>query len=52
MEIITTVIGIIFAIIIVGIVVDGFDKGMKNLSKGEEILFLIAILAIIIVIVL
>lgn len=40
-ELITTPIAYICVILIVGIIIESIDKGTKNLSANEEILFLL-----------
>jgi len=43
LELITTPLTIISVIAIVGIFVDGFQRGIDNLSRSEEIIFFIAL---------
>ncbi len=38
-------------ILILGIVVEGFDKGVSNLSRTEEVVFFLACLALLVIIV-
>jgi len=49
-ELITTPLIVVAMIVVVGVTVESIDKGISNLSRSEEIAFLISILVLIVMI--